>query len=219
MRPQLLGFIFDTLAPALELKPTIKLRDLPRMADFALWCEAIARVMGYKELEFLKAYYENIGKQNVEAIQNHPLGQVIVKYIEEYESCQGSASELLDLLESYAIQKSIKTDHRLWPKAANSFTRRLNQIRSNLLEGADIDVQVSRITGNGNEKANTSSIKISKISPIPPKPPTDQNHEGNQAKLPGNVDVPGDAISPVCEIPPVRKNQNRAQGDIGDGST
>ena len=87
------------------------------MADFAIWSEAIARAMGYNDLEFLNAYYENIGKQNVEAIQNHPLGQVIVRYIAEHQICEGSASEILDILETYALQNNIKTDHRLWPKA------------------------------------------------------------------------------------------------------
>ena len=53
------------------------------MADFALWGEAIARAMGYKDLEFIQAYYENIGKQNIEAIENHPLGQAVVKFYEE----------------------------------------------------------------------------------------------------------------------------------------
>ena len=46
LRPQLLGFIFDILVRALQIKSTIKLNDLPRMADFALWGEAIARGSG-----------------------------------------------------------------------------------------------------------------------------------------------------------------------------
>ena len=196
LRPGLLGYICDILASAVEIKPTLKLRDLPRMADFAIWSEAIARAMGYNDLEFLNAYYENIGKQNVEAIQNHPLGQVIVRYIAEHQICEGSASEILDILETYALQNNIKTDHRLWPKAANSFTRRLNQISSNLLEGPGIDVQVARIT-DIKGKANTSSIKIAQIPPIPPIPPVDQNHEGNLAKTAGDTLAAGGIIPPA----------------------
>jgi hypothetical protein len=64
LRPKLLGYIFDTLAKAMKIKPTIKLDNLPRMADFALWGEAIARAMGYKDLEFISVYFDNIGKQN-----------------------------------------------------------------------------------------------------------------------------------------------------------
>jgi hypothetical protein len=49
------------------------------MADFALWGEAISQAMGYKPLVFLNAYYENIGRQNIEAIEANPLGQAIAK--------------------------------------------------------------------------------------------------------------------------------------------
>jgi hypothetical protein len=213
LRPGLLGYICDILASALEIKPTLKLRDLPRMADFAIWSEAIARAMGYKDLEFLIAYYENIGKQNVEAIQNHPLGQVIVRYIAEHQICEGSPSEVLEILETFAIQNKIKTDHRLWPKAANSFTRRLNQISSNLLEGPGIDVHVTRIT-DIKGKANTSSIKISQIPPIPPIPPVDQNHEGNLAKTAGDTLATGDIIPPASEIPPLKMTENHAQNRV-----
>ena len=98
-----------------------------------------------------------------------------------------------------------RLDHKLWPKAANSFTRRLNQISSNLLEGPGIDVQVTRIT-DIKGKANTSSIKISQISPIPPIPPAGQNHEGNQAKTAGDTLAAGDIIPPASEIPPVNSD-------------
>ena len=117
------------------------------------------------------------------------------------------------------LQNNIKTDHRLWPKAANSFTRRLNQISSNLLEGPGIDVQVARIT-DIKGKANTSSIKIAQIPPIPPIPPADQNHEGNLAKTAGDTLAAGGIIPPATEIPPVKVTENHAQnrvaGDTGD---
>ena len=49
MKPGLLGYIFDILVKALSIKPTIKLERKPRMADFAVWGEAIARAMGCKD--------------------------------------------------------------------------------------------------------------------------------------------------------------------------
>jgi hypothetical protein len=66
------------------------------MAGFALWGEAIARAMDYKDLQFINAYYENIGKQNIEAIEAHPLGHVIAKFIEEVEVLEGSPLEILE---------------------------------------------------------------------------------------------------------------------------
>jgi hypothetical protein len=46
IKPELLAYILDTLVKALQIKPTIQLTNLPRMADLAIWGESIARVMG-----------------------------------------------------------------------------------------------------------------------------------------------------------------------------
>jgi hypothetical protein len=55
---------------ALSVIDDIKLIHLPRLDDFAKWGEAVARILGYKERQFLEAYYDNIGKQNAEAVEN-----------------------------------------------------------------------------------------------------------------------------------------------------
>jgi hypothetical protein len=69
MKPALLGYIFHTLVKALSIKPKIKLERKPRMADFAVWGEVIARTMGCKELEFLEAYCSVLERQNVDAVE------------------------------------------------------------------------------------------------------------------------------------------------------
>jgi hypothetical protein len=225
LRPKLLGYIFDALVKALQIKPKVKLNDLPRMADFALWGEAIARALGYKELEFINAYFENIGKQNIEAIDAHPLGQAIAKFFDQEERererasevLEGSPLEILEQLEVVAEQKKINTNHRLWPKSHNALTRRLNQIRSNLLEGLGIEVTIVRITKSVKGKVNTSSIKIRKIPLVSPVSPVGQNHEGNHHNTTGDILNTGDIVSPITEIPPVKNSENPAQNpNIGD---
>jgi hypothetical protein len=126
-------------------------------------------------------------------------------------------------LEIVAEQKKINTNHRLWPKSHNALTRRLNQIRSNLLEGLGIEVTIVRITKSVKGKVNTSSIKIRKIPPVSPVSPVGQNHEGNHYNTTGDILNTGDIVSPITEIPPVKNSENRAQnpnigdtGDIGD---
>ena len=84
IKPKLLAYILDTLVKALQIKPTVQLTNLPRMADLSVWGESIARAMGYNNLEFINAYYENIGKQNIEALESEPLGQVISKFCDDY---------------------------------------------------------------------------------------------------------------------------------------
>jgi len=92
LRPKLFGYILDVLVKTLQIKPKILLAKLDRMADFEVWGEAIARSMGYQPMEFVDAYRENIGIQNVEALENHLLAQVLIKfvdswYVETREAC------------------------------------------------------------------------------------------------------------------------------------
>jgi hypothetical protein len=225
IKPKVLGYILDVLVKALEIRPGLRLNDLPRMADFALWGEAISQAMGNKPLEFINAYYENIGRQNIEAIESHPLAHVIAKFFEQEETDEnkeadqspkvlnGSPLEILKILEALAGKHKISIDSKLWPKSPNALSRRLNQIRSNLLEGLEIEVIIKRTTTNKDKKSkvNTATIEIRKISPISPISPVKQNHEGNCDKTTGDISSTGDIIPPADKIPPVENHQNHAQ--------
>jgi hypothetical protein len=78
------------------------------MADFAFWGEAIASAMGYQPIEFVNTYYNNIGKQNAEAIESNPLAQAIEKFVDSWyiegnvTSCDGSTTELYQKLNKVA---------------------------------------------------------------------------------------------------------------------
>jgi len=67
----ILGGIFDVLAKAIRIKPTIEVQGIPRMADFALWGMAVSEAMGYGADTFLELYDRNIKKQNEEIIKGH----------------------------------------------------------------------------------------------------------------------------------------------------
>jgi hypothetical protein len=81
LRPKLLGYIFDILVKTLQIKVGLELSQLPRMADFTVWGEAIARAMNYKPMEFIDAYNKNIGRQNTEVIESNQLAQAVVKFV------------------------------------------------------------------------------------------------------------------------------------------
>ena len=94
---------------------------------------------------------------------------------------------------------------------------RFNQIRSNLLEGLGISVNISRITSTIDNRssrkviANISTIIIKKIPPAPPIPPVSENHEGNLAKTAGGISSDGGTILPVNKTAPVQNTENHAQ--------
>jgi hypothetical protein len=227
IKPELLAYILDTLVKALQIKPTIQLTNLPRMADLAIWGESITRAMGYRPREFINAYYENIGKQNIEALESQPLGQVIPKFCDDYlddeqlphkREWEGSPAELLNKLKQTADSCGIDTSQRLWPKSPSALVRRLNTIRSNLLDGLGIKVRIDRITVGDKARKKTSTIRIEKIPPLAPLSPPEQIHAQNQGENGGGISDGGDITSTPKQIPPPENDQNHAQNTESGGS-
>ena len=218
LRPKLLGFIFDILVKTPQIKTSLELSHLPRMADFALWGEAMARAMDYKPMEFLDAYNRNIGKQNIEAIESNQLAQAIVKFVsswydEEKKTCWISpTSRVLENLNKMAQTYNIDTSNKEWPKASNSLTKKLRPLLPNLREGLGIHVVMGRITTGSSKNKNTSIIKIWKESPPSPLPPLsappDQNYSNESG---GGSLFSGDTTAIESHISPLEMSQNYAQ--------
>ena len=199
LRSDLLGYIFDTLVKALQIKPTLRLQNLPRMADFAIWGEAIASAMGYHEMKFLNAYYENIGKQNIEAVESNILGQTILRFVDDWYNASGdywhdSTSRLLEEINSIAAKSGINTYSKYWPKSTDSLTRKLRPIASSLKEGYEIGVEVTRdTTGIISGRKGASIVRIWKIASPASPPHSGQIHAQNKAR-PGEATLDSEAI-------------------------
>jgi hypothetical protein len=154
------------------------------MANFALWGEAIALAMGYKDMGFIDIYNDNIGKQNVEPIENSMLGQVLTKFLSGLPDIDinkgfcwsGTTSELLEKLNTIAAENNINTNSKGWPKAANSLTRKLKTILSIIREGLGFEFSINRNTTGNNKGA--SSVKVWKI----PSPSSLSSPDQNQAR-------------------------------------
>ena len=138
-RPYLLGAIFDTLARAMEIRPTISLSTLPRMADFALWGCAIAEALGYSRDDFLEAYQNNIRTQNSEVVGGNTLAQAVLVFMEDKEQWTGTVREAFEELRAIAYpniakDKPLPKEDPSFPKAANKLRKHLERIGANLLD-------------------------------------------------------------------------------------
>jgi hypothetical protein len=131
-RPRLLGSIFDVLARATALRPSIQLPGLPRMADFALWGCAVAKALGRSEQDFLLAHQTNTETRNEEALQASPVAAMVVELMDVQPEWEGTPSELLAELEKLAEDHRVNTKAAGWPRAAHSLSRRLTEVRPNL---------------------------------------------------------------------------------------
>lgn len=146
--PLILGGVFDTLAKALRIKPSIKLNSTPRMADFAVWGCAIAEALGYAKEEFLTAYEENISKQNQVVLNEQVIAEALMSFMESREEWRGTASDLLRELTIHATSHQVDTFEKYWPKASNTLMRRLNELKVNLRQ---VGISITSIPGNTRE--------------------------------------------------------------------
>ena len=167
-KPGILGGMFDALSRALRIYPTIKLKEKPRMADFAVWGCAIAEALDRDKQEFLDAYYANIGQINREALAESVIGGVMLSFMEARADWEGTPTQLHNELEMLADAHGVDVKSRMWAKTPRSLGKRLRLILPNLREeGVMVEISKSgnrniRIVNTFNHKTQTS--KTSKTS-------------------------------------------------------
>ena len=125
MRPLLLGWIFDVLAGAMDIMPTVKVESLPRLADFYRWGIAISLALGESESAFMAAFDQNRQKINEALLDANSLVSTIVDFINRQAKWEGTATELLNELINLSSAKTL-------PKAANQLSRQLKEIETTL---------------------------------------------------------------------------------------
>lgn len=130
-RPSLLGCFFDVLSKAMAIHPTVKLSNLPCMADFMTWGVAIARALGYEAEDFIGAYQANIEAQNSEIINSNTLAQAILIFMQGRENWSGTVKEVYEELGKLV---TVSKDDRSFPKHFNKIRSHLNRIKANLLD-------------------------------------------------------------------------------------
>ena len=194
IRPQLLGCIMDILVKVLKWKQEGKKLNLKlkRMAEFTEYGEIISQCMGNPEGVFVEAYQTNINSQIEEIIDSSQVAGCLTHWFFEIwlprieklitnnsnynGEWSGTATVLLDILESVAGKLKVNTKTKFWPKAPNSLSRRLNEIATPL---KDIGIEIE-FTVNDRGKART--ITIREISSSSSSSSTDPNQARNSPK-------------------------------------
>lgn len=127
--PFLLDRIFRILSKALVIHKTLKLNELPRMADFAKWGYAVAEVMGYGGETFLQIYEENQRNLLDTMIEEDTLATVLIAFVRKERFYKGKMTELLVKLTDTANTMRLNTKSG-WVKDASVLSRRLSQLES-----------------------------------------------------------------------------------------
>ena len=139
-RTTILGGMFNAVVKAMRIKEGLALKNLPRMADFAVWGEAISRALGNRPYEFTTLYQDNIRGKNEEVVRSNPVAAAIMELMKDRDSAwTGTATPLLDELQKVATDLKLDMKDKSWPKAPHILTRRIREILSNL---RDVGVKV-----------------------------------------------------------------------------
>lgn len=102
------------------------------MADFAEWGVAAEGGLGLPDGAFLSAYTRNREGANLSAIEASPVGQPLVAFVEDQGVWEGTATELLNSLESddYSDEKTRRL--RGWPRSPRGMGGALRRLAPNL---------------------------------------------------------------------------------------
>ena len=160
-RPYLLGCFFGALSKAIGIYPSVRLDNLPRMADFMRWGVAIAKSIGYKANDFIQAYQSNIESQNAEVINSNTLAQAVLTFMQGKESWNGTVKQAFEELGKLVV---VTKDDNTFPKRPNKLRNHLNRVKANLL---DCGIKFKIEDFNRMEKGVPISFqKVAKVSSV-----------------------------------------------------
>ncbi|HEX7312315.1 MAG TPA: DUF3854 domain-containing protein [Pyrinomonadaceae bacterium] len=163
-RPSICGALYDAVSTALRRVESVRLADLPRMADFAAWAVAAEPAFGVSAGTFMEAYAANRATANTTALDDSPLSEAVIKLLEAQPKpyWSGRASELLEELRRQASEQTLRD--KGWPKAPNTLTNKLRRLASSL-RAVGVECRESR---TGRERARIITLEKMDISSSAP---------------------------------------------------
>ena len=127
-RPAILGAVFDAIVGGLRELPSVHLAELPRMADYAIWGEAVGRGLGWEPGMFLSTYTGNRKEATLTDLLDSPLGHALLQVAHMIKEVSGTPAELhAKLTEIVGKKVAASAD---WPKTSEKFGRRAAQPRT-----------------------------------------------------------------------------------------
>ena len=146
--PRILGALLDAVSTALANRSYVKLKKLPRMADFAAWVTAAETGLGWRPGTFIEAYLDNRQRANELAL-DASLVAYAVKALAEHHEFSGTAKELLDKLSLTVTERETAGKH--WPKSALALSNVLRRLAPNLRR-VGISIEFQRTAGSSSKR-------------------------------------------------------------------
>ena len=123
-RPRILGALLEGLCEGFRQLPKVKLRRLPRMADFATWstaCEGAYWSAG----TFMTAYDKALASATEDVLEDSWVWPALRKFLEMERRFDGTASQLLSLLNADRQDERVPKG---WPASGASLGKMLSRL-------------------------------------------------------------------------------------------
>ena len=128
--PRILGGLLDAVAGGLRELPSVNPAELPRMADFAVFAEAVGRSLRWPAGTVLSDYTDNRSDAAVTHIEESPVASFLLDWSHELNDWSGTSAELLAQLNGLVDKKVRALRH--WPKAPTTLAKELRRIAPQL---------------------------------------------------------------------------------------
>jgi hypothetical protein len=171
-RPHILGALLDATAHGARMLPHVRLRRLPRMADFALWataCESAFLPAGTLEA----AYYNNRRDAIENIVDADPVAAHVRELMADRAQWTGSASDLLQVGINVGGNAMAAWTRSGWPKSPRALAGRLRRAQTPLRAlGIEIvfgregrlGTRTIRITAIGENRTHDTVSTVSRVS-------------------------------------------------------
>jgi|GEM_PF-2235521 len=127
-----LGCLLDAVSMGLRNVSKVKLKSLPRQADFTRWITACEPALPWEPGSFMEAYQANISAGNSAAVEGSQVATAIIALLGRTPTHEwsGSHSELLDNLDAVIDTKTAAS--KTWPRSARALSGCVERCRPNL---------------------------------------------------------------------------------------
>jgi putative DNA primase/helicase len=122
--------VLDAIAGGLRERPSVKLAELPRMADYAVWGEAVARGLGWGTERFVTTYDDNRKQAAEVMLEDSPVADALLQLARSEPGLSSSPAELHARLTRCAGKQIANSAG--WPKTPVMLSQELHRLAPQL---------------------------------------------------------------------------------------
>ena len=165
----------DAVSAALRNLDRVKLEELPRMADFAVWVAAAEEALPWGPGGFIEAYAGNRAEADENALDNDPVAVAVRDLMVNCDEWSGTTTELYAAI-AELVNEDVRRS-RAWPSAPNSLNNRMKRIAPSLRE-AGIEYVDERTPGGSRTRKKSLKKTAARSCPGRPNHPPTCDRDG-----------------------------------------